>query len=378
MTLGKRFLLVGIGFLALFTNLVIADEPLPTAKEQIATQSAKKEIESAAASRQSTDQLIEELDSADFETREQACGKLAALGKAAIAALEKAAANGNLEVSSRATAVLGKLLKSKDEATENAALKALEKLADGDSPAVARKAKSLLDNKNGLKNNASATNGMGGIVLPGNGFGGRIIINGGQLNIGLGGAMKTMSVKNVNGVKEIDASEDGKKVKIEDDPANGIKIEVTEKENGKEVTKKYQAKNAGDLKKNHPAGYEVYKKYGGEQPGNGVMLNIQAGGGNPIPGNMPAIPLLPAMPLQPGLQPLIPAPAAPGALVPQANNPQIEIAMAQVRNLSHRLERLQKANVCKDATPESKAELKKEIDELSKRLHEVRGELGDK
>ena len=229
---------------------------------------------------ESVEQLIEQLDSAEFDKRESACGKLAAKGKSAIAALEKASASGNLEVSSRATTVLGKLLKSSDESTEKAAAEALQRLADGDSPAAARKAKSILDKKNGLKNNAP------GIVVPGNafggpGFGGQIIINGGQLNIGGGGAMRTMSVKNVNGVKEINASEDGKTVKIQDDPAQGIKIELTEKQNGKEVTKKYEAKNVEELKKKLPAGYELYKKYCGEQPGNGAMqFRIQAGGGN--------------------------------------------------------------------------------------------------
>ena len=142
--------------------------------------------------------------------------------------MEKAAANGNLEVSSRATTVLGKLLKSSDEATEKAASEALQRLADGDSPAAARKAKSILDKKNGVKNNGPNVAG-GGIIMPGNGFGGQIIINGGQLNIGGGAAMRTMSVKNVNGVKEINASEDGKTVKIQDDPAQGIKIELTRK-----------------------------------------------------------------------------------------------------------------------------------------------------
>ena len=49
-----------------------------------------------------------------------------------------------------------------------------------------------------------------------------------------------------------------------------------------------------------------------------------------------------------------------------------------VKNLSSRLERLQKAEACKKASPESKAELKKQIDELSKRIEDLRGQLGDK
>ena len=146
--------------------------------------------------------------------------------------------------------------------------------------------------------------------MPGNGFGGQIIINGGQLNIGGGGAMRTMSVKNVNGVKEITATEDGKTVKIQDDPAQGIKIELTEKQNGKEVTKKYEAKNVEELKKKQPAGYELYKKYGGEQPGNGGRADRRsrsrpAGICIPAGNAIPAVPLRRRVPLQP-----LPAPAA--------------------------------------------------------------------
>ncbi len=190
--------------------------------------------------------------------------------------------------------------------------------------------------------------------------------------------MRTMSVKNVNGVKEITTSEDGKTVKIQDDPAQGIKIELTEKQNGKEVTKKYEAKNVEELKKKQPAGYELYKKYGGEQGGNGVTFRIQAGVGNlQVPGGnaIPVVPLQPAVPLQ-----ALPGPAAmPRGVMPQGNNlQQIEVATRLVKSLSSRLEQLQKAEALKNASPESKAELKKQIDELSKQVESLRGQLGDK
>ncbi len=335
-------------------------------------------------------------------------------------------ANGDLEVSSRATNVLGEMLNSSDDATETAASEALQRLADGDRPAAARKAKTLLNKKNGVSN-------MPGVAIPGNGFGGQIIINGGQLNIGGGGgvAVRTLSVKNVNGIKEINAVDDGKTVKILDDPAQGIKVELTQKENGKEVTKKYEAKNVEELKK-LPAGYDLYKKYVGEQGGNGIV--VRAAGGILLPGNavpvpvpvpvpapVPAIPVQPANPPQgaipavPQPQPMIPAPAAPaapiarphsqpmipapapGATVPQAqtrplvpapatalaatavqrDNLLVESSTRIVKSLSTRLEQLQKADACKNASPESKAELKKQIDELSKQLEAVRGQLGD-
>ena len=196
---------------------------------------------------------------------------------------------------------VGKLLKSADEATENAANDALQRLADGDSPAAARKAKSILDKKNGLTNNAPGmtTCRAGQRLRRANHHQRR------ATEYRRRGCMRTMSVKNVNGVKEINASEDGKTVKIKDDPAQGIKVELTEKQNGKEVTKKYEAKNVEELKKKHPAGYELYKKYIGEQPGNGVMqFRIQAGAeifrSRPCPRIPPAASRLqPALPLQP-------------------------------------------------------------------------------
>ena len=153
---------------------------------------------------------------------------------------------------------------------------------------------------------------MPGVAIPGNGFGGQIIINGGQLNIGGGGgiAVRTLSVKNVNGIKEINAIDDGKTVKIQDDPAQGIKVELTEKENGKEVTKKYEAKNVEELKK-LPAGYDLYKKYVGEQGGNGIV--VRAGGGILLPGNAVPVPVpvpapVPAIPVQPANPPREPSP----------------------------------------------------------------------
>jgi hypothetical protein len=386
---------LGFGISALLSQFAVAADNVP-ATPQTAGKAATAPAEtkpaagakSPAAADESIAKLIQQLDATEFAEREAACAKLAAKGKEAIPALEKAGANGNLEVSSRATTILGKMLESSDGETESAAKKALQDLADSDSPAASRKAKSILDKKDGVQNAGPNMNMPGGgIMIPGNGFGGRIIINGGQLNIGGGGfGVKTMSVRNVNGVKEIEASEDGKTVKIQDDPAQGIKVEITEKENGKETTKKYEAKNAEDLKKNHPAGYDLYKKYGGDQPGNAVQLNIQ-GGMNIMPGNLPFPLVPPAMPgqalpgqMQPG-QALPARPMIPGQLVPGAAAParsQLELAAIQTKSLASRLEKLQKADAYKSATPESKAELKKQIDELSKRLDEVRGQLNDK
>lgn len=319
-----------------------------------------------AATSETVDRLIQQLDSADFATRETACGKLAAEGKAAIPALEKAAASGNLEVCSRALGVLDKLLKSSDEKTATAAEESLGRLADGDSPAAARKAKSILDKKNGVgENNNPFGRGFGG-PMPG-GFGGRIIVNGGTLVIGGGGMAKTRSMSINNGVREIEASEGDKTVKIKADPAKGIKIELTDKVDGKQVSKKFEAKDVAELKKKQPEGYKLYKEYG--EGGNGGAMQLQLGAaplqfGVPQPFQLPRRnPMLPA-----------PLPAAPAADI----SVQLDRAAARLKNMSAQLDLLRRNDAVKNAPAEKKAELKKKIEELSQRLDELKKQLDAK
>jgi hypothetical protein len=311
------------------------------------------------------------LDSADFAAREAACGKLAAQGKAAIPALEKAAAKGDLEVCSRALGVLGKLLKSSDEKTATAAEESLQRLADGDSPAAARKAKSIIDKKNGVnENNNPFGRGFGG-PMPGN-FGGRIVINGGTLVIGGNGVAKTRSVSVNNGVREIEASEGDKKVKIKEDSGKDIKIELTDKVDGKQVSKKFEAKNVEELKKKQPEGYKLYKEYGDQGNGGAVQLQI---GAAPLQFGAPAFPALPRA------LPLIPAPAAPpAAAAADDDSTQIRLTAARLNRLSAQLSRdaHRLSESLKNAPADKKAELKKKIDDLSRHLDDLKKQLGDK
>ena len=317
---------------------------------------------------ETVDRLVEQLDSADFDKREEACSKLAAKGKVAIPALEKAATKGDLEVCSRALGVLGKLLKSSDEKTSKASEEALQRLADGDSPAAARKAKSMLDKKNGASETGRpfGPNGGFGMPMPGGGFGGgRIIINGGMLQIGGGAAVKTLSVSNNNGIREIKATDGDKTIKIEDDPANGIKIQCTDKVNGKEVTKKYDAKNVTDLKKNQPEGYKLYKEYGDQ--GNGGAVQLQFQGGAPL---MPVIPAIPAVPRRPMLPPV--------AVPATDRGAKLDRTTARLKDIAAQLDALRRNETLKDAPAEKKAELKKQIGELSRRVDELQEQLDDK
>ena len=187
--------------------------------------------------------------------------------------------------------MLGKLLESSDQETKNAAKAALETVAKSGRQSAARRAQEL------IKPPATETPAPGGngIAL------GQIQFQVRAMGVGVGGSRKSMKV--VNGAKEIEVEEGGKTVKITDDPQQGIKIEVTAKENGKEVTKKYEAKDAKELEKKHPEGYKLYKQHAADQNvggGGGVLqLQFNAGGIQVAPA-VPAPMAVPVVPMQPG------------------------------------------------------------------------------
>lgn len=219
-------------------------------------------------------QLIEQLDAPRFADRQTAQQKLADLGQAALPALERAAQSENREVSGRAMEVLERHFQGEDAALKAAAKEALDRLTLNPSESVARRAKEIVSPPKPQPPIPNAPNPRIG--------GARI-----QIQVGNAGAnFKRVSVKNVNGVKEIEAEETGRKVKIVDDPANGIKLELTETKDGKETTKKYEAKNADELKTKHPEAHKLYEEYA-KGPAGIQIQGIQIGG---IGGALPAIP----------------------------------------------------------------------------------------
>jgi hypothetical protein len=324
-------------------------------------------------------QWIRQLDADQFSEREAAQAKLAAAagnprsGSAAVAELAKAAGGDSLEVTVRAIDVLKKLYKSSDEATRNAAKQALEKVAKSDRPAAARRAEQILQ----PVPKPGQNQGMGGIILQG----GMGIVQGNiQVMAVAGGGTKKMSVKNANGVRDIEAEEDGKTVKIHDDPQQGIKVEATSKKDGKEVTEKYEAKNAEELQKKHPEGYKLYKQYADNQAG---QVRIQIGvGGNalpapaapipaPVPGAAPAppAPALPAPAIQPG-------PAAVLTVGP-GTDARTRALKTAIQRLNARIEAMAKVAPLEKAPKELQDDLKKEISELRERLAQIEKRLGE-
>jgi hypothetical protein len=208
---------------------------------------------------------VKQLDADRYSDRQQASEKLAAAGAEAIPALAEAAQSGAPEAAARAVNILGDHLLKGGGDLKAAAKAALETIAQGANPVAARRAKSALEESEKPPPDPVARQ------LPLRIFGGGVqggiqIRGGGQFQIQVaqnnnGVQIKRVSVSNNNGVKQIEADEGGRKVKIKDDPNNGIEIEVTETKDGKETTQKYQAKNRDELKKNHPDAHKIYEQY---------------------------------------------------------------------------------------------------------------------
>ena len=291
---------------------------------------------------------IKQLDSGQFSDRTKASQDLEAAGKRAIPALGEAALGDSREASLRAIDILRKLFQESDAATKEAARQALKKVADSDRPSAARRAKEVLEPK--PKAPQPAPNAMPI-------FGGQI-----QIQVHAGGNGKTKKVRVQNGKKEIEVSENNRKIKITEDPAQGIEIEVTETKDGKDTTKKYSAKTEAELKKNHPEAHKLYEEHSKQQPGIQIQgLQLNAG---------PAIPL-PAIP--------VPAQAMPGMAQPA--RPQRQIAAAQLRaarsmveSATKLLERAKQGADDADALDKSS----KNLEDIAKKLAEEEARLSGK
>lgn len=212
-----------------------------------------------------TAELIKQLDADAFKEREAASRKLAETGKAAIPALTETVLRGRPEPASRAFEILKEHFQNGDDATKAAAKEALESIVQEGRQIMVSQARNLLDPQ--PQSRSISPFAPAGIALNG---------------------AKRMTVKTVNGVKEIEVDEADRKIKISDDPKNGIKMEVAETKNGKTETKKYYAKSADELKKKHPDAHELYEKYGKGNP----AIQVRAGAIR-LPLNRNAIPVLP-------------------------------------------------------------------------------------
>ncbi|MBI1902362.1 MAG: hypothetical protein HYS13_14775 [Planctomycetia bacterium] len=292
------------------------------------------------ASRDDIARLIKDLDSAEFPVREKATEKLVEVGAPAIPPLVNAVQGESLEVTARGVDVLRKLLDKPE--TKDAARKALEEVAKSPNKSAARRADAILNPDKTPQTPPVPAQNVPVPLRQAIPLGGRIQIQG----IAGGGNVR-ISVKNANGNKTIDVDDNGKKIQIAEDAGGAIKMLVTETEGGKEKTSKYEAKNADELKKNHPDAHKLYEKYK-----DGVVGNIQ----------------IRAF----GVAPVLPVPGVPGLASSAKALEKIEKAKAELAKAALALKKLD----LDKASPDDVKKLAEQIEAATKQLEEAEKALG--
>lgn len=280
----RAMLSLTLGFACYVLASVTAQTPAQAADEatEQAADSKKVDVlkvtEAVAVDQKKIDQWVSDLDSDDFQTREQATTDLSKAGATAVPAVEKATLSDSFEQSSRAMRILTLMAKSKDEATMVASNAALARLSTNTNKSVAKAAANAIESTKPKTPKQDPNNRI--IQLPGGGQiqlriqGGGGIIQGIQGVPGANVQATSISKSNINGVETTEVNEaSGRKIKIEKNKT--IKITVTEKgkdKNGKDQIKTFEADDEAALKKKHAEAHKIYEKYG---KGNG-MPNLRA------------------------------------------------------------------------------------------------------
>ena len=223
-----------------------ADEPA-AGNEPTAAEAAEGNVSPA-----QIDAWIKQLDSDSFKQREAATGELSMAGEAAIEALAKAAEGSSFEVTTRAIGILKKHFLSEDAQLKPAAAAALKKLEKSETRSVASAAADALKATPKVEPAQPQPPPFGNLRI----FGGARIIG------GAGGVVR-IQVRNANGDRDIEVTENGKTVKITENARDGITVQRTEKVDGKEKTQKWTAKNKEELKKKHADAFKLYEQHSG-------------------------------------------------------------------------------------------------------------------
>jgi hypothetical protein len=199
--------------------------------------------------------LVEQLDAPEFSERQEASRKLTEAGRAAFEEIEKSAQSGSREAAVRAVEILRNHFRGGDDQTREAAKAALERLAKSDNPAAAQRANLALNppaEPQGIPINAFQP-----AMLP--------MIAPARLQIQMGNVgnrvVRRTSIRNINGQREIEQQDGDKITKVKDVPGGGIEAEITEKVNGKDTTRKVEAKDLDDLKKKDADVARLYEQY---------------------------------------------------------------------------------------------------------------------
>lgn len=213
--------------------------------------------------------LIEQLDSPDFASRQEASRQLAEAGTDAIPVLETTAASGSREASVRALELLQRQFQRGSEESKTIVREALARLADSKDARTAQRARDVLTppvERTAMTPWGGVPNFPNNNGLRGNNF--QLQIGGNAAGIARG--VRRVSYSEINGRRGVEITEEDRTVTIETSPAGSIQIDITERLNGREVTRTITARSRDELVRRDAETaklYDLFHRPGGPVPG---------------------------------------------------------------------------------------------------------------
>ncbi len=198
---------------------------------------------SSASRHEQISELIQQLEHAEFSERQAATQKLAEAGAGALPQLEIAAAGDSREASRRALEIVKQHFQKGDAAIRNDARESLSRLAKNENSAIAQRAHDVIypPRSSMLPPGFQLPKARGGGAPP-------------QFT-------RTVTSHESNGRREVEVRENDRKTKIQTLPGGQIQFEFTEQVNGRDVTRKIDAKDFGELKQKDAEAAQVYELY---------------------------------------------------------------------------------------------------------------------
>jgi hypothetical protein len=188
--------------------------------------------------------IVQQLEHDTFAERQAASRTLAEAGAAALPYLESIAASGSREAAGRALEIVKKHFESGDFELKNDARQILTRLAKNDNAATAQRARNVLDPpRTSMLPMGAIPNVRGLPFIPPQ-----------QIT-------RTQMTTEINGRREIEVRENGRKTKIQTFPDGRIQIEFTEPKNGRDETRRIDAKDLSELKRKDPDASQAYELY---------------------------------------------------------------------------------------------------------------------
>jgi len=188
--------------------------------------------------------IIQQLEHDTFAERQAASKILSEAGASALPHLENTAANGSREAASRAMDIVKSHFENGDTELKSNARGVLTRLAKNDNVATAQRARNVLDPpRTSMLPIGAMPNARGLPFIPPQ-----------QLT-------RTHMTSEINGRREVEVRENGRKTKIQTLPDGRIQFEFTEPVNGREVTRKIEAKDLGELRRKDVEAGQLYDLY---------------------------------------------------------------------------------------------------------------------